>query len=117
MTIRVKRVYDEPRSDDGQRVLVDRLWPRGLTKERAALDDWLKDVAPSDDLRKWYHQDSERWQEFVERYDRELEEHDGEVEELLGRARRGTLTLLYSSKETEHNNAVALKRHLERKLS
>ncbi len=116
MTIRVKRVYEDPAPEDGQRVLVDRLWPRGVSKERAALDDWLKEVAPSDDLRKWYHQRAGTWEEFVRRYGEELATRGEEVEELLRKARQGTLTLLYSSKETERNNAAALKDYLERKL-
>ena len=116
MTIQVKRVYEDPAKSDGQRVLVDRLWPRGVSKEKAALDDWLREVAPSDELRKWYHAHSGEWEEFVARYTEELEARDQEVQRLLERARQGTVTLLYSSKETGHNNAVALQRHLERKL-
>jgi len=117
MTIRVKRVYEAPAPGDGQRVLVDRLWPRGVSKERAALDAWLKEVAPSDDLRKWYHEHAGGWEEFVGRYTDELEQRGEDVEELLRWARQGTLTLLYSSKQTERNNAVALKDYLERKLA
>ncbi len=116
MTILVKRVYEDPAPADGQRVLVDRLWPRGVSKERAALDDWLKEVAPSDDLRKWYHQHSGEWEEFVRRYNAELDSRGEDVEQLLRRARQGTLTLVYSSKETERNNAVALRDCLERNL-
>jgi uncharacterized protein YeaO (DUF488 family) len=116
MTILVKRVYEDPAPGDGQRVLVDRLWPRGVSKERAALDDWLKEVAPSDDLRKWYHQHSGEWEEFVRRYNDELDTRADAVEQLLRRARQGTLTLVYSSKETERNNAVALRDYLERNL-
>jgi uncharacterized protein YeaO (DUF488 family) len=96
---------------------VDRLWPRGVSKEEARLDDWLKEIAPSDELRRWYHQHAERWDEFRERYARELSAHGDTVKELLERARRGTLTLLYSSKEREHNNAVALKEYLESEAS
>jgi uncharacterized protein YeaO (DUF488 family) len=116
VTIRTKRVYEEPTGSDGQRVLVDRLWPRGISRDRARLDEWLRDVAPSNELRRWYHQHSERWEEFTRRYRLELEQRHDEVGLLLERARRGTLTLLYSSKETEHNNATALKAYLEGKL-
>ncbi len=111
-TIRVKRVYEPPSNADGHRVLVDRLWPRGLSREAAKLDEWLKEVAPSDGLRKWYGHDPERWPEFVRRYHQELEAHRPLIDKLSGS--HGVLTLLYAAKDTEHNNAVALHEFLNR---
>jgi uncharacterized protein YeaO (DUF488 family) len=113
MDIRVKRIYEEPASDDGQRVLVDRLWPRGISKETAALDAWLKEVAPSDELRTWYHANLDRWEEFHERYLAELEARQEFLDELRDRARRGTVTLLFAAKQTERNHATVLKELLE----
>lgn len=114
MPIRTKRVYEEPNPDDGTRVLVDRLWPRGVSKEAAALDEWLKDVAPSDELREWFDHDPDRWDEFVSRYHAELSDREEEIERLRSVAEEDTLTLLYAASDTEHNNAVALKQFLER---
>lgn len=114
--IKVKRVYDEPSSDDGVRVLVDRLWPRGLSKESARIDLWLKDVAPSDELRKWFNHDASKWEEFKRRYFKELENNKA-VNELINLLRdRRTITLLYSAK-SPYNNATALKEYLELKLA
>jgi len=112
MTVALKRVYEEPSRQDGARVLVDRLWPRGLTKDAAALDAWLRDLAPSDELRKWYHAHPQQWSKFRERYLKELSNkaaHDAlqELYELKEKRRR--LTLLYASKNEERNNAVVLK--------
>ena len=108
--IRVKRVYDPPAADDGKRVLVDRLWPRGLTKEAARLDDWAKALAPTDELRRWYHAHPEGWDEFRARYRSEL--RDGAAQDALAAlraaARKGAVTLLFSSKNLERNNADAL---------
>ena len=112
--IKVKRIYDKPSSDDGKRILVDRLWPRGIRKEGAPMDEWLKDIAPSNELRKWYNHDPLLWAEFKKKYARELKPHADILKKLKEEARRGTITLLYSSKETERNNAVALKEILER---
>lgn len=117
VSVRTKRIYDEPAASDGTRVLVDRLWPRGVSKESAELDAWLREVAPSDDLRRWYDHDPEKWPEFTDRYEAELDERPGAVDELLEYAREGPVTLLYASRETEYNNAVALKAVLERRLS
>ena len=117
--IRLKRAYDAPADDDGARVLVERLWPRGVRKDDAALDDWLKEVAPSPELRKWYAHDTDRWDEFRARYLRELDERDearAAVEQLLERARAGTLTLVLASKDVERSSAALLKQHLEAKL-
>lgn len=113
MDIRVKRIYEEPSDDDGQRVLVDRLWPRGISKETAALDEWLKEVAPSDALRKWYHANVDEWDEFRTRYLAELGERTGPLDQLRDRARQGTLTLLFAAKQTDRNHATVLKELLE----
>jgi uncharacterized protein YeaO (DUF488 family) len=107
--IQIKRVYDSPAKDEGFRILVDRLWPRGMTKEKAKVDLWLKEIAPSDDLRQWFAHDPKKWQEFKSKYAAELKNK----QELLAKIKqiekeKGTVTLLYSAKETEHNNAVAL---------
>ncbi len=112
---KLKRVYDEPSADDGFRVLVERLWPRGISKERARLDLWHKDVAPSPELRKWFNHDPARWQEFQQRYAAELKEKGDAVRLLKHKAREGTVTLVYAAHDTEHNGAVALKRFLERR--
>jgi uncharacterized protein YeaO (DUF488 family) len=112
MSINVKRVYDQVDTKDGFRILVDRLWPRGLSKEGAKIDLWLKSVAPSNDLRKWYNHDHEKWPEFKKRYFAELDSNEESVKELVIHVRRGRVTFLYSSKETEYNNAVALKDYI-----
>ncbi|WP_442954859.1 DUF488 domain-containing protein [Pelomicrobium sp.] len=109
----MRRVYDPPREEDGLRVLVDRLWPRGLSKEAARVDLWLKDIAPSDALRKWYGHEPSRWDEFRRRYFAELEAHRERLEELRQQARRGRVTLLFGARDEEHNNAVALRQYLE----
>jgi len=114
MSLRVKRVYEPPSAEDGVRVLVDRLWPRGRTKEATALDDWLKEIAPSDGLRKWSHHDPARWKKFQQRYAAELDEQPAIVSRLRELASRGTVTLLYGARNPEMNNAVALKHYLER---
>jgi uncharacterized protein YeaO (DUF488 family) len=108
--IRVKRVYDDPAPEDGRRVLVDRLWPRGLAKESAALDAWLRDAAPSDELRKWYGHDPDRFSEFSRRYRAELreEERSAAVAELRELARDGTLTLLTATRDAAHSQAAVL---------
>src|SRR5215469_15926920 len=109
MTIALKRVYEEPSRQDGARLLVDRLWPRGLTKEKAALDAWLKDLAPSDELRKWYHAHPQQWSKFRERYLTELSSKAAQdaLQELYDlKDKRDRVTLLYASKNQEHNNAT-----------
>lgn len=113
MTIRVKRVYDKPARSDGRRILVDRLWPRGLAKQGAAIELWAKAVAPSDALRRWYKHDPGKWPEFKRRYFAELDADADGVSMLLGELGRGTVTFVYSSKEERLNNAVALKEYLE----
>jgi len=114
---RIKRVYDPPAEDDGLRVLVDRLWPRGLTKEKARIDLWLKEVAPSDELRRRFHGNPAQWDEFVAAYVRELAQEPARAaaEMLRERIRGEPITLLYAARDEAHNNAVALKRWLERK--
>ncbi|MFC7139807.1 DUF488 domain-containing protein [Halosimplex aquaticum] len=116
MSVHTKRVYDDPDPADGTRVLVDRLWPRGVSKEKAQLDDWMKDVAPSDELREWFEHDPGRWDEFRERYRNELDDRSERVQELLEYARTGTLTLLYAATDEEHNNAVVLADYLVDRL-
>jgi uncharacterized protein YeaO (DUF488 family) len=107
--IQIKRVYETPSKADGNRVLVDRLWPRGLTKERAAIDQWLKELAPSTELRKWFAHDPAKWKEFQTRYKSELAERRDLLTDLKHRSRKGTVTLLYASRDEEHNEAAALK--------
>jgi uncharacterized protein YeaO (DUF488 family) len=109
----VKRVYDPPTADDGWRVLVDRLWPRGVSREAARLDEWLKEIAPSDELRRWFGHDPARWPQFCERYFAELAGHAELVAALLARARDRRLTLLFGARDPERNNAVALREYLE----
>ena len=114
MNIRIKRIYEAPEQQDGVRILVDRLWPRGISKEKAGLDLWLKDIAPSDALRRRFRHDPSKWTEFKSSYFDELNANPEGVAELLGRVRStGTVTLLYASKETRFNNAAALKEYLE----
>lgn len=112
--IRVKRAHEAPATSDGQRVLVDRMWPRGLSKDKLQLDDWVKDVAPSGELRKWFGHDPEKWAGFKERYFAELDARPEAVATLRERLDRGRLTLVFGAKDTEHNNAVALKAYLQR---
>ena len=109
--IRIKRIYESPRPSpgDGKRILVDRLWPRGLKKEDVIFDEWIKEAAPSNELRKWFGHDPARWQEFKQRYKRELTGKTELVERLKAEAAAGTLTILYSAKDTKHNNAVVLR--------
>jgi uncharacterized protein YeaO (DUF488 family) len=108
VNVRIKRIYEAPSEQDGKRVLVDRLWPRGLTKERAAVDLWLKDIAPTTELRKWFAHDPARWPEFQERYREELKANVAPVSILKREATLGTVTLLFGAKDEEHNEAVTL---------
>ena len=114
--IQMKRAYDKPDDSDGERFLVDRLWPRGVTKAALAVVAWVKDVSPSTELRNWYGHDPAKWNEFRKRYFRDLEKAPAAWEPLLEAARKGAITLVYSSKETELNNAAALREFLEAKL-
>lgn len=114
--IRISRVYEEPGEKKGTRYLVERLWPRGVKKEALQLDGWLKDVAPTDALRRWFGHKPERWKEFQRRYLAELRVHPAAWQPILEAARRGTVTLLYSARDAEHNNALVLQRFLTAKL-
>ena len=107
MSVRIKRVYDEPAADDGERILVDRLWPRGISKEKAAFDEWMKEVAPTSELRKWFDHRPERWDEFKERYRAELRGNPA-VEALRARVAAGKVTLLYGSRNRDFNHAAVL---------
>ena len=107
--VRLKRVYEPATSDDGTRILVDRLWPRGLSKADAGLDLWLKDIAPSTELRRWFGHDPNRWPEFHRRYQRELAEHTAELDQLRALVEQGTVTLLYGARDEQHNDAVVLR--------
>jgi uncharacterized protein YeaO (DUF488 family) len=111
--IKIKRIYDPPSADDGRRILVDRLWPRGVSKDAARTDEWLKEIAPSDELRKWFGHDPDRWEEFRQRYRDELKPHGELLERLRVKAKKGAVTLLFAAKDEGHNNAVVLKEMLE----
>ena len=110
--VSLKRFYEPPKRSDGTRILVDRLWPRGLTKEKARVDIWLKDVAPSTELRKWFGHDPEKWNEFKKRYRAELRDRKEAFTALRAVAKRGPVTLLFGAKDTEHNEAVILQHYL-----
>lgn len=114
MKIAIKRVYEEPSPQDGLRLLVDRLWPRGLSKERAQVAHWLKEIAPSDELRHWFGHDPAKWPEFRERYRQELASRRELLDEIRTMARSQKVTLVYAAHDEEHNNAVVLKELLEK---
>ncbi len=113
MPIRLKRAYDEPEEDDGYRVLVDRIWPRGKSKEELQLDEWLKEIAPSNELRKWFDHDPEKFEEFRKRYCDELENKHEIMHRLLKLAQKQKITLVYGAKDREHNQAVVVKEFLQ----
>lgn len=113
--IRLKRIYDEPSQEDGIRILVDKLWPRGVSKDKAELDIWLKEVAPSDDLRKWFSHDPGKWEEFKERYFKELDQKTEYVDQIIERAEDNDVTLLYAAKDEKYNNAVVLMEYVKNK--
>lgn len=115
MDIWTRRAYAEMADNDGYRVLVDRIWPRGVAKEDLDLDDWCKDIAPSDDLRKWFDHDTEKWGEFQRRYREELDQCGAPVDDLVKRVKDGRVTLIYGAKDEEHNNAIALRDYLRDK--
>ena len=115
--IQIKRVYDKPAKEDGARFLVERLWPRGMKKEALHMDAWLKGVAPSDDLRRWFNHDPVKWKEFQRRYRAELADNLAACQPLLDAAKQGNITLLFSAHDTEHNNAIVLKSYLEEGLT
>ena len=114
-TIKLKRIYEAPAASDGTRILVDRLWPRGIAKAKAKVDLWLKEIAPSDALRKRFHGHPEDWDEFREAYAAELKRAGEAIKELRGHLRKGTVTLLYAARDEQHNNAAALKQWLGRR--
>ena len=114
-TVRIKRVYDEPSPQDGTRVLVDRVWPRGMKKEKAHIDLWLKDAAPSTALRKWFGHQADKWDDFRRRYAAELDKHQEAVEQLRRLAEKHALTLVFSARDEEHNNAMVLREYLSEK--
>ncbi|MDI6852500.1 MAG: DUF488 family protein [Deltaproteobacteria bacterium] len=116
--IKIKRAFEEPEASDGERYLVDRLWPRGVSKAQAKLTDWLKELAPSDELRKWFDHDPKRWEEFRERYISELEKSGNLdlLDNLAQKAQTASVTLVYAAKDQEHNNAVVLKNLIEERM-
>ena len=114
--LKLKRVYEPAARSDGRRILVDRLWPRGLTKEKAALDEWMKEIAPSTELRRWFAHDPEKWPEFQKRYRQELRAHADLVREIAARASRGRVTLVYGARDELRNEAVVLAAVVSSKL-
>jgi uncharacterized protein YeaO (DUF488 family) len=116
-SVHLRRVYDPPDRDDGRLFLVERLWPRGVRKEALQVEAWLRDVAPSTELRRWYGHDPAKWPEFQRRYRRELSANPAAWQPLLSAARQGTITLLYSARDTEHNSARVLQSFLEAQLA
>ena len=114
MELKIKRVYEKPEKEDGKRILVDRLWPRGLTKEKASIDLWLKDIAPTTELRKWFGHDPDKWKEFQKRYRQELTKNKEQVSILYEQLKKRVVTLVYSAKDEKHNEALVLKEWLSR---
>ena len=114
MAVRIKRAYEPPERTDGYRVLIDRIWPRGVSKEEARLDEWARELAPSTELRRWFGHEPAKFDEFRRRYRAELAGHEQKLRELRRRARGGTLTLVYGARDTEHNDAVVLAELLRR---
>jgi uncharacterized protein YeaO (DUF488 family) len=112
--IKLKRAYEKLVKDDGERILVERLWPRGLTKVQAKIDLWLKEVAPSTELRRWFGHDPNRWDEFRQRYQEELKQKDELIKLLKRKAKAGTITLIYAARDEEHNGALVLRRFLQK---
>jgi len=116
-TISFKKIYDKPSTEDGIRILVDRLWPRGISKDKAELDMWLKEVAPSDELRKWFSHDPGKWEGFKERYLEELDQKKEYVDQIIESAKENDVTLLYAAKDEKFNNAVVLMEYIKNKSS
>lgn len=114
MSVLIKRIYDVKENDDGYRVLVDRIWPRGVSKEDANLDEWLKDIAPSTELRKWFDHKKERFEEFSLKYQKEIQKHPEIIRKLIEKAKSGKLILLYGAKDEKHNQAVVLKNFIQK---
>jgi len=111
--IATKRIYEDPANNDGYRALVDRIWPRGVSKEKAKLDEWMKEIAPSDELRKWFDHDPDKFDEFKKRYIKELEDKSDLIKQLVEKSEEKKVTLLYGAKDEQHNQAVVLKELLE----
>jgi uncharacterized protein YeaO (DUF488 family) len=112
--IKLKRAYEKPAKDDGERILVERLWPRGLTKAKAKIDLWLKEIAPSAELRKWFGHDPDKWIEFHRRYLKELKQSPDLIKLLKRKAKEGTITLIYAARDEAHNSALALRQFLQK---
>lgn len=112
--IKIKRIYEDPSDDDSYRILVDRVWPRGVSKEDAKLDDWKKEIAPSDELRKWFDHDPDKFDEFEKKYIKELEDKAEDIDAIRKQANKHMVTLLYGAKDTEYNQAVVLQKVLEK---
>jgi len=106
--VKIKRIYESASPDDGKRVYIDRLWPRGMKKEEVKIDEWIKEISPSDSLRKWFGHDPSKYAEFKRRYTREIEKHSEIFERIKREAKKETITLLFSAKDVEHNNATVL---------
>ena len=115
VSVKVKRAYDLPEPGDGYRILVDRLWPRGVSKEKAKIDLWLKEIGPSTELRKWFGHDPKRWTKFREKYLAELKTHSDLLDVIKEAARHGPVTLIYAARDEEHNEAVVLQEYLEQR--
>jgi uncharacterized protein YeaO (DUF488 family) len=115
MTIRIKRAYDPPAPSDGERILIDRLWPRGVSRRTARIDQWMRDLAPSTELRRWFAHDPAKWPEFKRRYFAELRAVEEQVRGLATRARRRRVTLVYAARDEAHSNAAALREYLRRR--
>lgn len=113
--IKLKRAYEAPTEDDGVRILVERLWPRGISKEKAKIDEWLKELAPSPALRKWFGHDPEKWEEFQKRYRKELDQNQELVKDLKRRIHGRTVTFIYAARDEEHNSALLLKHYLSKR--
>lgn len=113
MDIQTKRIYEKPANRDGTRILIDRVWPRGVSKGDTKLDEWMKEIAPSTELRKWFDHEEERFDDFSKKYKKELENHSKLVQQLLEKAKDKRLTLLYGAKDEKHNQAIVLKNYLE----
>ncbi|MFP4285794.1 MAG: DUF488 domain-containing protein [Desulfovermiculus sp.] len=111
--ILLKRAYDKPSESDGTRILVDGMWPRGVSKQDARVDIWLKELAPSKELRKWFGHDPDKWKEFQSRYFQELQARPEAVNTIIDQTRKGPVTLVYAAKDSEHNNAMALKKYIQ----
>jgi uncharacterized protein YeaO (DUF488 family) len=116
VSIWIRRAYEEPTRNDGYRVLVDRVWPRGVSREELEIDQWIRDLAPSTRLRRWFDHDPARWEEFRRRYFQELRGKEGTIRGLLERIQRGRVTLVYGARDPDHNNAVALRAFLEKRI-